>query len=126
MATTPTPFAAATAGDVGGPTAAEETGEPMSLSSKLMTILAFVAVFTIVLIAIFAMNLAWGPSTSDDKSTDGTVSGGAVEAEADAETDTTDTSHSYVRDYIGVVVSSVMLIMLMPGFYYANAIGKSQ
>lgn len=89
----------------------------MSLSSKLMTILAFVAVFTIVLIAIFAMNLAWRPAHAADDTT-------STDPATDA--DAASTSHSYVRDYIGVVVASVMLVMLVPGFYYANSIGKPQ
>lgn len=119
MATTPTPFAAATAGDVGGPTAsAEATG----LSSKMMSILILCTVLAIVLIAIFVMNIVWCGSSSAG-STDDAVAG---DAEATTETDASKTSPSCLRDYFGVVVSSVMLFVLMPGFYYANAVGKIQ
>ena len=88
----------------------------MSLSSKLMTILAFAAVFTIVLIAIFVMNIMWGKTSANSTTADS-----GAEQEPDAETNA---SKPCFRDYIGVVVASVMLIMLAPGFYYANAVGK--
>lgn len=120
MATTPTPFAAATAGDAGGPTAANEAGSPMSLSSKMMTILVLMAVLCIVLIAIFVTNLMG--NGSDDKATDDTSGDDTTDVDPNSSTDTSGTSHSSTKDYIGVVVSSVMLVLLVPSFYYVNSI----
>ncbi|KAK3884961.1 hypothetical protein Pcinc_010804 [Petrolisthes cinctipes] len=121
MATTATtPFDAALGRDAGGPTVGGGGDQFMSASAKLITVLAFAAVFAIVLIAIFAMNLAWTspPMSSDSGSEAGARSTGGEDID---EEDKTASFKKYnIRDYIGVVMSSIMLVTLLPGFYFAN------
>ena len=101
------PFGAAAANGTNPPVAAGT----MSSSWKIMIILSFAAVFSIFLIAIFVMNIMWAyaPSeedtdaTEEEKKSSGTRKGAAF------------------RNYIGVGVSSIMLMTLMPGFYFATS-----
>lgn len=102
------PFGAAAAASGTNPPVAAVT---MSSSGKLMMVLSFATVFSIFLIAIFVMNIMWARASSEEdaevseeeKKSSGTKKGAAF------------------RNYIGVGVSSIMLITLMPGFYFANS-----
>ena len=87
------------------------TAGAMSSSWKIMMILSFAAVFSIFLIAIFVMNIMWAYTPSEEvaevseeeKKSSGTSKGAAF------------------RNYMGVGVSSIMLMTLMPGFYFATS-----
>ena len=101
------PFSAAAANGTNPPV----TAGTMSSSWKIMMILSFAAVFSIFLIAIFVMNIMWAyaPSeedtdaTEEEKKSSGTRKGAAF------------------RNYMGVGVSSIMLMTLIPGFYFATS-----
>lgn len=107
MATTSTtPFGAAATNRTTPP-------EAMSTSSKFMTVLAFATIFSTILIAIFVMNIVWAP---DDKTEDTNTD------EEDDRKPPGSTKGATIRNYIGVFVSTITLLTLMPGYHFANSI----
>ena len=102
------PFGAAAASGTNPPVAVGA----MSSSSKLMMILSFATVFSIFLIAIFVMNIMWAHAPSEED----------AEESGEEENKSSGTKKGAAfRNYIGVGVSSIMLITLMPGLYFANS-----
>lgn len=115
MTTPATPFGTAAAGRANPAVAVGA----MSTSSKLMTVLAFASVFSILLIAVFVMNIMWAPGACDKKTEDNTEGeDGRVEEEKKS---SGTTKGAAIRNYIGVTLSSIMLMTLVPGFYFVNA-----
>lgn len=118
MATPTTPFGAAVASGTNPPVA----GEAMSTSKKLMTVLAFAIVFSIILIAVFVMNIMWAPASCDKAEDDAEACRAVGGQEGEEENKSSGTTKgAAVRNYIGVAVSTIMLMTLMPGFYFTNA-----
>ena len=105
MATHATPFGAAAAGGANSLVA----GEAMSISSKLMTVLTFATVFSIILIAIFVINIIWTPAE------DTTETCGASEEEEEGKCSEKGTAF---RNYVGVALSIIMLVTLVPSYYF--------
>lgn len=116
MATPATPFGAAVAGGANPPVA----GEAMSTSSKLMTVLAFATVYSIILIVVFVMNIMWAPCDKTEENTEAGSGGSGNESEEEKKSSGT-TKGAVIRNYIGVAVSTIMLVTLVPGFYFSNA-----
>lgn len=117
MASPVTPFGAAAAGGI-NPLV---SGEAMSTSSKLMTVLTLATVYSIILIAVFAMNIMWAVCGNKRKQTAEACGGeGGSEDEEEKKCSGT-TKGAAIRNYIGVAVSTITLATLVPGFYFANA-----
>nr|BDT63224.1 MAG: wsv414-like protein [Hemigrapsus takanoi nimavirus]GBG35341.1 wsv414-like protein [Hemigrapsus takanoi nimavirus] len=113
MTTPITPFGAAAAGGANLSVA----GGAMSISRKLMTVLTFTTVFSIILITVFVMNIMWAPASGDKIE----ECGGGDSDEEDENKCSGTTKGAAIRNYIGVAVSTIMLVTLLPGFYFTNA-----
>lgn len=87
----------------------------MSTSSKLMTVLGLAVFLSIVLVTIFVMNIMWAPKEERSE-----VPGPVTEGEDEKGQGTS--KGATIRNYIGVITSTLMLLSLGPGFYFANAV----
>ena len=109
MATLTTPFGAAAVGGTNSTVA-------MSTSSKLNAVLALAIVFSIILIAIFVMNIVWAVEKTEDEA-------GSSGAEGEEEKKGGTTKGAAARNYIGAILSIVTLLTLAPGVYF-NSTGS--
>lgn len=89
----------------------------MSTSSKLMIVLALAIIFSIILISIFVMNIVWAVDKTEENAEAG--SGGETEEEKGGTT-----KGAAARNYIGAIVSAIMLLTLVPGVYFNSSTGK--
>lgn len=85
---------------------------PMATSSKIMMVLAFVSVLTIIIIALFVMNIVWSPSNK---------AGGEGEDPPDTKKDEPSNMSNF-RNYIGAGTSSFLLLGLLSGFYFTSTL----
>lgn len=112
MTTHATPFGAAVAGGANQPAVA---GEAISTSNKLMMVLVSAAILSSILIALFVMNIMWAATDKTEETNE------ADSSEDDDKKSSGTTKGAALRNYIGVVISTAMLAILVPGFKFANA-----